>query len=127
MIFNTKKHNNYFSSYFFSNEKYIHLFSKYKPTIVYNNSLLNKSNHYKKVGSMLVFKHLAKTILKFKNSYPITGHITTIINKKNNSIKKFNCVRTATKSLDISHTTLSRYINRLLLNDIYLKIKSKNN
>lgn len=95
-------------------------------------SLINREQYYidllkpeynicKTAGSMLGFKHSAKTLLKFKNRNTGTGYVTILINKENNSEKTYNSLRTAAKSIGVSHTTLIRYYkNNKLLRDIYL-------
>jgi hypothetical protein len=98
--------------------------------------LINREQYYldllkpeynicKTAGSMLGFKHSAKTLLKFKNRDIVTGHVTYIINKENNQTKIYNSKRTAAKSLGVSHTTLIRYINKnkLLKNIYYITCK----
>ena len=43
-----------------------------------------------------------------------------LINKENNHIKEYSSIRAAAKDLNISHTTLLRYINgNKLLKDAY--------
>ena len=41
---------------------------------------------------MLGFKHSSKTLEKFKNRDSATGHSTMVINKENNSIKKYKSI-----------------------------------
>lgn len=77
-------------------------------------------------GSLLGFKHSLETKLKFKNRKNNTGHTTILINTENNNINEYSSVRAAAKYLNISHTTLLRYINeKKLLNNNYLIIKKK--
>jgi hypothetical protein len=79
-----------------------------------------KYNIALKAGSLLGFKHSEKTKLKLKNRNNKTGHRTILINKKNNHIKEYSSIRAAAKDLNISHTTLLRYINgNKLLKDAY--------
>jgi hypothetical protein len=74
---------------------------------------------------MLGFKHSAKTLLNFKNRNTGIGYVTIIINKENESKKTYNSLRSAAKSIGVSHTTLIRYYKtNKTLKDIYL-IKSK--
>lgn len=110
-------------------------------------------NILKAANSRLGIKHSPETLLKFKNRKlspealknlknamkgkvpsPLakvnqllsTGHITTVINKKDNSVKLYNSVREAARDLGISHVTLLKYINEnKLLNDLYLITKKK--
>jgi hypothetical protein len=101
-------------------------------------SLINREQYYidllkpeynicKIAGSMLGFKHSEKTLLQFKNRDTGTGYVTIVINKDNNLIKIYNSIRTAAKSIGVSHTTVIRYFNKnKLLKDIYF-IKSKDN
>jgi hypothetical protein len=73
---------------------------------------------------MLGFRHSAKTLLKFKNRDTGTGYETIIINEENKIKQRYNSLRSAAKSLGVSHTTLIRYYNKnKLLNKVYL-IKS---
>lgn len=95
------------------------------------NSLLNREQYYldlikpeynicKKAGSMLGFKHSAKTLLKFKNRDTGTGHVTILINNINKYTKTYNSIRAAAKSIGSNHTTLKRYINKdKLLKGVY--------
>lgn len=81
-------------------------------------------NICKTAGSMLGFKHSLKTLEKFKNRDTGTGHFTMVINKENNSIKKYNSIRAAAKDIGISHTTLLRHVNKnCMVKDIYLVIR----
>jgi hypothetical protein len=101
-------------------------------------SLINREQYYidllkpeynicKIAGSMLGFKHSEKTLLQFKNRDTGTGYVTIVINKDNNLIKIYKSIRTAAKSIGVSHTTIIRYFNKnKLLKDIYF-IKSKDN
>jgi hypothetical protein len=96
------------------------------------NALISREQHYidllkprynicKKAGSLLGFKHSPKTISKLKNRKNKTGHQVILINiNDNNNIKEFSSIRLAAKYLNISHTTLLRYINsKKLLKDVY--------
>ena len=99
-------------------------------------SLINREQYYldllkpeynicKIAGSMLGFKHSAKTLLKFKNRDTGTGYETMIINEEKNIKKTYSSLRTAAKSIGVSHTTLIRYYNKnKLLNNLYF-IKSQ--
>lgn len=102
------------------------------------NSLLNREQYYldtlkpeynicKIAGSMLGFKHSAKTLLKFKNRKTVRSYVTIVINKENNSKKTYNSLRAAAKSIGISHTTLRRYNNnnKLLKGIFYIKSNIK--
>lgn len=81
-------------------------------------------NICKTAGSMLGFKHSLKTIEKFKGRDTGTGHFTIVINKETNSIEKYKSVRTAAKSIGISHTNLLYHIkNNSLVKDNYLVIR----
>jgi group I intron endonuclease len=60
------------------------------------------------------------------NQLLATGHITTIVNIKDESIKVYNSVRTAAKAIGVSHPTLLDYINnKKLLKDTYLISRKK--
>lgn len=85
----------------------------------YLDLLKPKYNIALKAGSLLGFKHSEETKLKFKNRDNKTGHPVLLINKDNNSIKEYPSVRALAKYLNISHTTLLRYINenKLLLSN----------
>jgi hypothetical protein len=86
----------------------------------YLNLLKPEFNICKIAGSMLGFKHSKKTLLKFKNRDTGIGHQTYIINEENNNTKPYNSIRSAAKSIGVSHTTLRRYSNKnKLLNSLY--------
>jgi response regulator of citrate/malate metabolism len=71
---------------------------------------------------MLGFKHSVKTLLKFKNRDNVSGHVTIVINKLNNSTKIYSSIRAAARNINVSHTTLRRYIkNNKLLKGFYIK------
>jgi group I intron endonuclease len=98
-----------------------------------------KYNILKKAGSSLGYKHTKETLLKFKErrlspealinlklakkgivpSSPLrrinhllaTGHITTVVNNKDNSIKVYNSIRAVSRDIGISHATILNYIN----------------
>ena len=100
------------------------------------NSLLNREQFYidtlkpeynicKIAGSMLGFKHSAKTLLKFKKRKTVGSYVTIVINKDNNTKKTYNSLRAAAKSIGISHTTLRRYNNKLLKGMFYIKYNVK--
>jgi len=104
-------------------------------------------------GSRLGTKHSSETLLKFTrrkfspealinlkvakagkipspltkiNQLLATGHIPTIVNIKDESIKVYNSVRTAAKAIGVSHPTLLDYINnKKLLKDTYLISRKK--
>jgi hypothetical protein len=61
---------------------------------------------------MLEFKHLSKTLIKFKNRISVNSHLTIIIYILDYTIIVYNTTRSAAKYLKLSHTTLLRYINR---------------
>jgi len=90
----------------------------------YIDLLKPKYNIALKAGSLLGFKHSLETKLKFKNRDNKTGHPVIMINIENNNIKEYYSVRAAAKHLNISHTTLLRYINEnKILNNNYLVLK----
>jgi GIY-YIG catalytic domain len=94
-------------------------------------------NILKTAGNRLGSKHseVAKAKMKYKasisplrkiNHLLATGHITTIINKKDNSVKLYNSIRAAARDLGTNHNSLLNYVNtNKLYKDIY--IISKNN
>jgi hypothetical protein len=115
----------------------------------YLDTLKPKYNILKKAGSSLGFKHSLETLLKFKErklspealinlklakkgivpSSPLrlinhllaTGHITTVVNRKNNSVKVYDSIRAASRDIGINHATILNYINtNKWLKDIYL-------
>lgn len=55
------------------------------------------------------------------------GHSTTVINKKDNSIKVYYSIRAAARDIGVNHSTLYSYINKdKLLKGTYLvKVKPK--
>lgn len=115
----------------------------------YIDVLKPKYNILKIAGSSLGYKHSLETILKFKerrlssealinlklakkgmaSSSPLrkinhllaTGHITTVVNKKDNSVKVYNSIRAASRDIGINHATIINYINtNKWLKDTYL-------
>lgn len=55
------------------------------------------------------------------NWVPSPGHVTTIINKKNKSIKVYNSIRAAARDIGVKYSTFYYYINKnKLLKDTYL-------
>jgi hypothetical protein len=40
-----------------------------------------------------------------------TGHITTVVNKKDNSVKIYDSIRAASRDIGINHATILNYIN----------------
>jgi len=112
---------------------------------------INPSLNINKIAnSRLGSKHSAETLLKFKdrklsaealinlkkskagvtpvytplrkiNHLLATGHITTIVNKENNSVKLYDSIRAAARDLGTSHNSLLNYINtNKLYNGIYI-------
>jgi group I intron endonuclease len=108
-------------------------------------------NILKIAGSSTGFKHSPETLLKFKNrklnpealanlkrskaglapSSPLrkinhmlaTGHVTTVINNKDNVVKVYESIRAAAKDIGVSRQTLSKYVNKdKLLKGIYMVI-----
>ena len=115
----------------------------------YLDTLEPKYNILKKAGSSLGYKHTKETLLKFKrrrlspealinlklakkgiaspsplriiNHLLATGHITTVVNKKDNSVKVYDSIRAASRDIGISHATVLNYINtNKWLKDTYL-------
>ena len=115
----------------------------------YLDTLKPKYNILKKAGSSFGYKHSLETLLKFKEriispealinlklakkgivpSSPLrrinhllaTGHITTVVNKKDNSIKVYNSIRAVSRDIGINHVTILNYINtNKWLKDTYL-------
>lgn len=105
----------------------------------YLDTLEPEYNILKKAGSSLGYKHSLETLLKFKehrlssealinlklakkgivSSSPLrrinhllaTGHIITVVNKKDNSVKVYDSIRAASRDIGISHATILNYIN----------------
>jgi group I intron endonuclease len=105
----------------------------------YLDTLEPKYNILKIAGSSLGYKHSLKTLLKFKkrklsskalinlklakkgivsssplrkiNHLSATGHITTVANKKDNSVKVYDSIRAASRDIGVSHATILNYIN----------------
>jgi hypothetical protein len=86
-------------------------------------------------GNRLGSKHskAAKAKMKYKANVALlsplrkinhlfaTGYITTVVNKKNNSVKLYNSIRAAAKDLGTSHNSLLNYINtNKLYKDVYI-------
>jgi hypothetical protein len=40
-----------------------------------------------------------------------TGHITTVVNKKDNTVKIYNSIRAVSRDIGINHATIRNYIN----------------
>jgi hypothetical protein len=49
--------------------------------------------------------------LRIINHLLATGHITTVVNKKDNSIKVYNSIRAVSRDIGINHVTIVNYIN----------------
>ena len=93
-------------------------------------------NILKVAGSRLGSKHseIAKVKMSVNNvASPLrkmnhllaTGHITTVVNKKNNSVKLYNSVRIAARDIGVRHGTLLNYMDKdKLLKGIYLITRS---
>ena len=107
--------------------------------LYYLDLLKPEYNICKIAGSRLGTKHSLETLLKYKNrtlspealinlklakkgiapSSPLikishlltTGHITTVVNKEDNSIKVYSSVRAAARDIGINHVTVLNYIN----------------
>jgi group I intron endonuclease len=89
----------------------------------YIDTLNPEYNILKRAGSILGYKHTKETLLKFKehkaptsplrriNHLLATGHITTVVNKKNNSVKIYNSIRAVSRDIGINHVTIRNYIN----------------
>jgi len=89
-------------------------------------------NILRKAGNRLGSKHseVAKAKMKFKasisslrkiNHLLATGHITTVVNKKNNTVKLYDSIRAAARDLRTSHNSILNYINtNKLYRDIYI-------
>jgi group I intron endonuclease len=120
----------------------------------YIDILCPEYNILKTAGSTFGHKHSPETILKYKarthseetknlmskakigkplSAYCISrrllaiSHVTTVLNKENNSIKIYDSLRAAAIDLNTSHTVLSYYIkNNKLYKNIYLITKKKN-
>lgn len=105
----------------------------------YLDTLKPEYNILKIAGSSLGYKHSPETLLNFKerrlspealinlklakkgiaptsplrriNHLLATGHITTVVNKKDNSVKVYNSIRAASRDIGINHATILNYIN----------------
>lgn len=115
----------------------------------YFDRLKPEYNILKIAGSNFGYKHTPETLLKFKkrklspealmnlklakkgkvstsplrkiNHLLATGHVTTVVNKKDNSIKVYNSIRAVSRDIGISHSTILNYINtNKWLKDTYL-------
>jgi len=104
----------------------------------YMDLLKPEYNILKIAGSNLGFKHseVAKTKMKhkYKANLPLrkinhllaTGHITTVVNKKDNSIKLYDSIRAAARDLGTTHSLLSYYMNtNKLYKNIYIITKNR--
>jgi group I intron endonuclease len=115
----------------------------------YLDTLNPEYNILKKAGSSLGYKHTKETLLKFKkrklspealinlklakkgvaptsplrkiNHLLATGHITIVVNKKDNTVKVYNSIRAVSRDIGINHATILNYINtNKWLKDTYL-------
>ena len=92
-------------------------------------------NILKIAGSRLGCKHSLEIIINIKlaikgrtlsplrriNHLLATGHITTVVNKKDNSIKVYDSIRAVSRDIGINHVTILNYINtNKWLKDTYL-------
>lgn len=105
----------------------------------YLDTLKPEYNILKIAGSSLGYKHSPETLLNFKerrlspealinlklakkgiaptsplrriNHLLATDHITTVVNKKDNSVKVYNSIRAASRDIGINHATILNYIN----------------
>jgi group I intron endonuclease len=76
-------------------------------------------NILKITGSCLGCKHSLETIINIKlaikgrriNHLLVTGHITTVVNKKDNFIKVYVSIRAVSRDISINHVTILNYIN----------------
>src|SRR5438270_6750753 len=86
-------------------------------------------------GNRLGSKHsdTTKAKMKYKASMALssplrkinhllaTGHITTVVNRDNNSVKLYDSIRAAARDLGTSHNSLLNYINtNKLYRDLYI-------
>jgi group I intron endonuclease len=115
----------------------------------YLDTLKPKYNILKIAGSSLGYRHSPETLLKYKerrlspealinlklakkgkaptsslrkiNHLLATGHITTVVNKKDNSVKVYNSIRAVSRDIGINPGTIANYINtNKWLRDTYL-------
>jgi group I intron endonuclease len=105
----------------------------------YLDTLKPKYNILKIAGSSLGYKHSPETLLKYKerrlspealinlklakkgkaptsplrkiNHLLATGHITTVLNKKDNSVKVYNSICAVSRDIGINPGTIANYIN----------------
>jgi group I intron endonuclease len=105
----------------------------------YLDNLKPEYNILKKAGSSFGYKHSLETLLKFKkrklspealmnlklakkgkaptsplrkiNHLLATGHITTVVNKKDNTVKVYDSIRAVSRDIGINHVTILNYIN----------------
>jgi group I intron endonuclease len=117
--------------------------------------LVPEYNILKKAGSSLGYKHSLETLLKFKNRklspealanlklakkgivsksslrrinhLSATGHITTVTNIVNNTIKIYDSINAASKDIGINRSTVRYYIknNKILKNTYLITRKNK--
>jgi hypothetical protein len=86
------------------------------------------SKHSKEAKAKMSINYVSLSPLRKINHLLATGHITTIINKKDNSVKLYDSIRSAARDINISHNSLLRYINKnILYKGVYqITTKSKN-
>ena len=120
----------------------------------YIDTLKPEYNILKIAGSRLGCKHSLETLLKFKerrlsyealinlklakigkaptsplrriNHLLATDHITTVVNKENNTVKVYPSIRAVSRHIGINHVTILNYINtNKWLRDTYLITRKK--
>lgn len=94
----------------------------------YIDSLKPEYNILKVAGSRLGSKHSKEAKAKMSINHIFSplrkGHTTIIINKKDNSIKTYSSLRSAARSLKVTHQGLIYCIkNNVLLKNTYLVVK----
>jgi group I intron endonuclease len=77
----------------------------------YIDTLNPEYNILKRAGSSLGYKHTKETLLKFKERKLSPGHITTVVNKKDNTVKIYNFIHAVSRDIGINHATIRNYIN----------------
>jgi len=87
----------------------------------------SNKGHRHSLDTMLklkAYKPSPETLVKLRLAKELSGHITIVINKNNNFIKKYNSLNSAAKELNVTRQGLKYCINNnILLKKTFLIIK----
>jgi len=83
-------------------------------------------NKHTPESKYLMRKNRVNSLLRKTNHLLATGHVTTVVNSKDNTIKMYASVREAAKDLGVSYVTVLNYINKnKLLHNMYIITKKE--